>query len=154
MEALPSEQRGQTAFVFFDLEEAGLLGSAAFRKRHKAVMKNKLLINFDCVSDGDTLMMILKKSALEKYAPALRSSFLPHPVKKFILESSRVHYPSDQLNFKVSAAVASFREKPFIGYYMNKIPTDQDRVFDEENISYLVSSMINFVHSVLIKKHP
>jgi len=34
------------AFVFFDNEENGLLGSSFFRKRHKKLLKNKLLINF------------------------------------------------------------------------------------------------------------
>ena len=33
--SLPESQRGKVCFVLFDLEEAGLIGSAAYRKAHK-----------------------------------------------------------------------------------------------------------------------
>ena len=64
MLSLPEEERGKVAFIFFDLEEMGLLGSQNYAKRHKAEMKNKLLINFDCVSDGKTILFAVKKGAL------------------------------------------------------------------------------------------
>ena len=52
--AMSEEQKAQTAFVFFDNEENGLLGSSFFRKLHKKDgLGKKLMLNFDCVSDGE-----------------------------------------------------------------------------------------------------
>ena len=64
MAALPEELRGEVAFVFFDLEEMGLFGSAGFAGKHKNVTKNTLLINFDCVSDGKNILFVLRKGAV------------------------------------------------------------------------------------------
>ena len=47
-------------------------------------------------------------------------------------------YPSDQANFKVSAAVCALNRSPVVGLYMNKIHTPKDTVFDEENIALLL----------------
>ena len=60
MTALPTEARESVAFVFFDLEEMGLFGSAGFANQHKQIAKNTLLVNFDCVSDGDTILFALR----------------------------------------------------------------------------------------------
>ena len=70
MKELPQDQRNKVAFVLFDLEEAGILGSASFASKHKSIKKNTLVINFDCVSDGETMMFGLNKST-EKYAELL-----------------------------------------------------------------------------------
>ena len=51
--AMPEADREEVCFVFFDNEEKGLFGSAAFTKAHKKAKKETLNINFDCVSDGD-----------------------------------------------------------------------------------------------------
>ena len=47
--SLSEEERSQLCFVFFDHEESGLFGSASFKSKHKKQMKDKLLVNFDCV---------------------------------------------------------------------------------------------------------
>lgn len=51
--SLPESQRGKVCFVLFDLEEAGLIGSAAYRKAHKKASDSQLVLNLDCVGDGD-----------------------------------------------------------------------------------------------------
>jgi hypothetical protein len=60
MSTLPEEEKDSFTFVLFDLEETGLIGSSAFAKKHKVSMKNKLLLNFDCVSDGNNILLALK----------------------------------------------------------------------------------------------
>ena len=60
---LTDEQKAQTAFVFFDNEEIGLLGSSQFKKKHEKEMEDKLLINFDCVADGDYFLLAVTKDA-------------------------------------------------------------------------------------------
>ena len=64
MQSIPAAERDKVAFVFFDNEEIGLMGSSAFKKRYRSEMANKLLINFDCVSDGDHFLFVSKKKAI------------------------------------------------------------------------------------------
>ncbi|MFR3430848.1 MAG: M28 family peptidase [Holdemanella porci] len=58
---LPEDLRDEVCFVLFDNEELGLLGSSAFAKEYKEYLKNKLIINFDCVSDGNDIFFFPTK---------------------------------------------------------------------------------------------
>ena len=60
---LTDEQKQDVALVFFDNEEIGLVGSSIFKKQYGKIMENKLLINFDCVSDGDNILFSVSKTA-------------------------------------------------------------------------------------------
>lgn len=145
MEAMTEEERAQNCFVFFDNEEKGLFGSSTFNKEHKEVMKEKLLINFDCVSDGDYLMLILNKRAHPEYAEKMKAAFEGVTEKTVLIEGEKgIYYPSDQKNFKKNIGVASFK-KSKLGLYMDRIHTPRDTVMDERNISVLVSGMKNFI---------
>ena len=145
-DAMSEVQRAKTCFVFFDHEESGLVGSAFFAKKHKEAMKEKLLINFDCVSDGDHVMLVIKRKAEKAYGEALRAAFLPEGEKKMLFEKSATTvYPSDQANFPVALAVSCFNRAPLIGYSMDKIHTPKDTVFDERNIALLRSCVLRFV---------
>ena len=145
MNAMTPEERAQSCFVFFDNEEKGLFGSAFFQKKHKETMKEKLLINFDCVSDGDYLMMIPSKKASE-HAENLKTAFADIGDKTVLIENAKgIYYPSDQKNFKNNIGVASFKKSKF-GLYMDRIHTPKDTVFDERNISVLVSGFIKFLN--------
>lgn len=147
LQKLSPEDRRQVAFVFFDNEENGLLGSAFFRKCYKKEMKDKLLINFDCISDGDHLMFAVSKEARKHYDSALQDSYLASENKVFLFEKlERLYYPSDQAGFKQAAAVASLNYKRGIGYYMDKIHTKKDTVFDEKNIELLLDGTCRFLN--------
>ena len=140
-QSMSEEERKAVAFVFFDNEEAGLLGSSYFNKKHKNDMQNTLLINFDCVSDGDNFLIATSKKARNTYGDRILAAFTDREEKKALhkkLES--VYYPSDQAGFPVSVAVAALKRKKFIGYYMDKIHTKHDTVFMEENIQYLINT--------------
>ena len=52
---LPPEIRHTVCFVWFDNEEKGLFGSSAFTSAHRRVKADTLILNFDCVGDGDYL---------------------------------------------------------------------------------------------------
>jgi len=148
MNAMTDEQRAQSCFVFFDNEEKGLLGSSAFAREHKSVMKDKLLINFDCVSDGDYLMLILNKRAHPEYAEKMKAAFEGVTEKTVLIEGEKgVYYPSDQKNFKKNIGVASFK-KSKLGLYMDRIHTPKDTVMDERNIEVLVSSFVKFAETL------
>ncbi len=145
LSGMSEEERGSLCFVFFDNEENGLLGSLFFAKKHKAEMKDKLLINFDCVSDGDCIMLGANKAALSENEENLKKAFENTEDKTVLIRSTKgVYYPSDQANFKKSIAVAAFKKSKF-GLYLNRIHTAKDTVMDERNISLIVSGIKNFL---------
>ena len=151
--SLTEEQREKAAFVFFDNEELGLFGSRLFLKRHKKEMPETLLLNLDCVSDGDHLMMILNKTARSLWEPALREAFQQEiPPGKTVLweKSSSTLYPSDQLGFPCYTAMAAFRKSKLCGLYLSRIHTKRDTVLQEENISWLQSSCKRLIEGLVL----
>ena len=146
MEQMPEEMRNKVLFVFFDNEENGLLGSSFFRKLHKKELKDKLILNFDCVSDGNHILLVVNKAARKKYGGRLDAAFQSTAEKTVHLEkSSSAMYPSDQAGFPLSAAVAAMKKLPLLGLYLDRIHTGRDRIFDERNIEYLCERTINFL---------
>ena len=145
------EDRAKTAFVFFDNEESGLLGSSCFRKHYKKQLQNKLIINFDCISDGDYILVAANKSAYKDYGTTLVEFFCNKGNKQMLHEKlERIYYPSDQAGFKNAIAVASLKHNRFLGYYMDKIHTKADTVFDEENIRLLSTCTQEFIKKIVI----
>ena len=141
-------EKAKTCFIFFDNEEQGLFGSAQFRKKHKKIIKDKLLINFDCVSDGDTFLLGISKTANQKYHMAIANAFTSENGKTVMLENlKKIYYPSDQAGFPVAIAVAALKYKKPFGYYMNRIHTKHDTVFEEENVRFLTRQTIRFIQS-------
>lgn len=146
---LSEEQRSQVCFVFFDNEEQGLIGSGQFRKKYKKIIKDKLLINFDCVSDGDYFLLGISKNANQKYHVPIARAFTSTQTKTVMLENlKKVYYPSDQAGFPEAIAVAALNYKKAIGYYMGRIHTKRDTVFDESNIAYLAEHTVQFIESM------
>ncbi len=142
--AMTDQQRSKAAFVFFDNEENGLVGSNAFKAQHKKQgIGGKLLVNFDCVSDGDHIMLVLKKKADKRYHDLFAQCFQPEGSKQILLETNRsAFYPSDQAGFDYGVGVAALNKGKRIGYYMDKIHTVKDTVFDERNIDLLVKGSL------------
>ena len=146
---LSDKAKEQVAFVFFDNEEKGVMGSGQFRHKHKNRIKDLLLINFDCVSDGDHFLFGVSKKANAKYHVGLARSYSSTDTKHVMLERlNKVYYPSDQAGFPVAVSVAALKYKKFPGYYMDRIHTKKDIVFDESNIAYLTQRTVQFVESL------
>lgn len=145
LESMSPEQRDKAAFVFFDHEETGLFGSSWFMSRHKALMRDKLLVNFDCVSDGDTLLFVQTGKARKGYEELLRRAYTGQEGKELRFDrSSRAFYPSDQMNFPCSVAVAALKKAPLIGLYLDRIHTPRDTVLDERNLELLRRGSLRF----------
>lgn len=140
--ALPEEKRDSVALVFFDLEEVGLIGSASFAGKHKRAMKDRLLVNFDCVSDGGHILFALRRSA-RKFAPALEKAFVSDGSLTVEVTSKGVFYPSDQMNFPRGVGVAALKRAKLFGVlYMDRIHTPRDTVYREENIAFLAAGAV------------
>ena len=137
MEKLPESERSSVAFIFFDLEEVGTIGSSSYYAKNKQYMKDRLLINFDCVSDGKNMLFVLSKKAV-CYEEALKSAFVRNDTYSPEFCSRGVFYPSDQRAFPLGVGVAALKKSKKLGVlYMNRIHTKNDTVYDEENIAYL-----------------
>lgn len=137
-------ERNDLCFVLFDNEEVGLFGSMEFAKKHRNVRNNTLVVNFDCVSDGDWMMILSskparRKTSYEQFCEHVRKTCASTEKIPLIAASSTTIYPSDQMNFKKYIAVAALKktETPLIGYYMDRIHTPKDTVFDDQNIELL-----------------
>ncbi len=135
------------AFILFDNEEKGMFGSSFYATTHKNVQKNGFVINLDCVSDGDCMFFIHKTdkksqsgergrkiiSHFEKKAPSILAKY-----NKTAVITKKGFYPSDQTMFKNGAGVAFLNKSKGGVLYMDKIHTEADRVFRNENIDALV----------------
>ena len=132
---LDNASRGTTAFVLFDLEEAGLIGSSSYYSAHKAAFADRLVVNLDCVSDGDNFMFAFRKGARASVELFKRCYFAPE--KSFSFCTGGVFYPSDQMNFPAGVGVAALKKSRIVGLYMDRIHTPRDTVFDQNNIEIL-----------------
>ena len=126
------------ALVLFDFEEIGLVGSSSFASKHKAVMKDKILINFDCVSDGRYMLFVLNKKT-SYLVGDFKESFVSNKDIDVEIVTKGVFYPSDQACFKKGIGVCALKKnKIFKSGYMDRIHTIKDTVFRKENIEFLV----------------
>lgn len=148
MQTMPVENRGDVAYIFFDLEEMGLFGSSGYYSRHKKEMQDKLVVNFDCVSDGETILLAPQRKA-KSYLPKLREAFPTTEACAVAMPKRGVFYPSDQICFPCGVGVAAMRKTKAGGIlYMDKIHTGKDVVYREENIAYLVDGMVRLVEKL------
>ena len=136
---IPEELRDKVCFVFFDNEEKGLFGSAAFAKAHPKIKDNAPVLNFDCVGDGDFLQFFPNPSAKKDtlLLSRLERAFLPEEGKGVEVVRSFGFYPSDQRHFRRGIGVCALQKHRIFGYYMDKIHTGKDTVLDEDNIRLL-----------------
>ena len=144
--ALNEEELSRCAFVFFDHEETGLIGSARFYAKHKKAMKDRLVVNFDCVSDGDHILIVQNGKAKKRAGAAFAEAFASAGDKQLHLEGPLgAFYPSDQVNFPCAAGVAAMNKAPVLGLYMARIHTAKDTVCDERNFAFLVEGARRFL---------
>ena len=144
---LPEELRSKVCFVFFDNEEKGLFGSAAFAKMHRKAKNGTLLLNFDCVGDGDSLQLF-PAPGLKKDAAALQrleAAFTGDGDKTVEVVRGFGFYPSDQRHFRLGAGVCALKKSRVFGYYMDKIHTGKDTVLDSENVRILRDGVVRLV---------
>lgn len=144
---LQEKEREKVCFVLFDLEELGLIGSASYRSAHKKQTDAQIVLNLDCVSDGDHLMMFptgkLKKNK-EKLSTLYRACGYFGKKSLVVREKGFRVYPSDQVNFPYAVGICALRPSKF-GLYLSRIHTPKDTVMDETNINILRAALISYV---------
>lgn len=144
---MPENQRNRVCFVLFDLEEAGLLGSAAYRKAHKSASERQIVLNLDCVGDGDTIMLFPSKKLKKDGRKLAALERISGPVgKKAICVRSCGFsvYPSDQAHFPYGVGVCALRTGK-AGIYLGRIHTRRDTILEETNVNILRSALISLI---------
>lgn len=145
--SMPENLRDKVCFVLFDLEEAGLIGSASYRKKHKVASAKQVVINLDCVGDGDEIVFFPSKAVrnqsatvgcIKKCAGKFGKKRISVRLKGFSF------YPSDQQNFPYGIGVAALRRSK-LGLYMGRIHTHRDTILDQSNVNLLRAAIITMV---------
>ena len=144
---MPDNQRHKVCFVLFDLEEAGLIGSSSYRRKHKKASNNQMVLNLDCVGDGDHIMMFPTKR-LRKDRKKLTSLYRAcgYFGKKSLLihEKGAFVYPSDQKHFPYGVGICALRKHKKI-LYMSRIHTKKDTVLEQTNVNILRAALATFI---------
>lgn len=145
--SLPEAFRKDVCFVLFDLEEAGLIGSASYQKAHKKTINSQLVLNLDCVGEGDELYLFptskLKKdtrrlSKLEKLTGRFGAKSVTLRKEGFSI------YPSDQANFPYGVGICALKRSK-AGLYLTRIHTPRDTVLDITNINILRAAIVSLI---------
>ena len=138
----------RVCLVFLDNNEKNMLGASAFRKKHIDNLSGALVVNFDCVGDGEDLLLLPSKYSRwdEALTDALEQSFPAEgPVRRRLLVKGLQYYPSDHRRFKYSVAVCACRYLAGLGYYIPHLRTKRDTVLRDENIACIAQAMARFL---------
>lgn len=134
------------AFIYFNNEEWGLLGSAEMKKymkENKINLNSKKIINFDCVGNGDTILITHGKN--DKLAKEIKEKLETcnrYNVKTF---RYKILPLSDDFNFRdKNAAGIIFCKKAKIGtgFYIPDVHSSKDVILDLNNIELLTNVII------------
>lgn len=151
---VPENQRKNVAFALFDLEEAGLIGSASYRRAHKKATNRQLILNLDCVGDGDEILLFPSKF-LKKNSGKIRPLYAccGYFGNKSILVRDKgfAVYPSDQMHFPYGVGIAALKRWKKV-LYLDRIHTCKDTVLDQTNVNILRAAIISMICCGAVKK--
>ena len=146
--SMPENLRHHVCFVLFDLEETGLVGSSSYRKAHKKATEAQIILNMDCVGDGNEIVFFPTKK-LRKDGKKLE--WLYGAIGRYgdktidVREKGFAMYPSDQMNFPYGVGIAALKRKKGIGLYLDKIHTKKDTNLDITNVNILRACLTTLV---------
>ncbi len=147
--SMPEHLQDQVCFVLFDLEEFGMVGSSAYQKAHKEQTKNQIILNLDCVGDGDEILLVPTGKLKKDHN---KMAFLATSERVTGNKSIKLHrkgfaiYPSDQASFPYGVGIAAFRRGKTIGLYCDRIHTHKDTVLELENVEFLRDTLIDIMN--------
>ncbi|MCL2812702.1 MAG: M28 family metallopeptidase [Clostridia bacterium] len=137
--------KDRCAFVLFDNEEWGLLGSSAFakwRKKNYPQKKDSAVINLDCIGYGDILLLAATKKHEDWHKMA---AFFQNQGFKIAKKQSSLVFLSDHMHF-AGGVMLSFAKKSRLGFlYLPNVHTRKDTVCDLDNIERLSASIFKYL---------
>ena len=137
------------AYILFDDEEKGKKGSKAFAAAHPEIKENALVVNLDCVGNGDTHILCGTAAAekdplYEALQKAMTNSGLSHR----FFPAGKARMNSDQKSFTKGVGVCACRRKPFVGYFTDRIHTARDTVAEPETVARLADALAAFAERI------
>ncbi len=147
IDKMSEEQLCGIAFIFFDNEEKGKKGSKAYFSDHKADMKDKLVINFDCVGNGKNIVFIAKPEAekLPAYSVLCQSFPRANGFETAFYPKKGSQSNSDYLSFPCGVGCMACKKSKKGLLYTPYIHTPKDVVVDNANIDFLVDGVTRFL---------
>ncbi len=150
MAKIDDNQKSKVAFVLFDNEEKGKLGSKALSKKYPDLFKKKLVVSMDCVGNGNSILSVAKEEALK-----LDEYQMLKNVFKDNSEFNVYHYPtkgsqsnSDYKSFPCGVGFMACKKNKLVGFYTPRIHTLFDTVSDNKNIEFVSNSLKDFVDNL------
>ena len=152
---LPQTYRSKVCFVLFDLEEAGLIGSASYQRAHKKETENQIVLNLDCVGDGSELLLLPSKKVRKD---TCFMDVLCKTAGQYGERTIHVHekgfciYPSDQKNFPLGVGIAAMHKTKHNLLYLSRIHTSKDIILEITNINILRACLISVICNHAVNK--
>lgn len=138
-------EQPDTAFLLFDDEEKGKKGSKAYAAAHPDLKRDALIVNLDCVGNGDVYVFCVSRdAAADPRYEALRQAVGRSGVSARFFVSPGAQMNSDHRNFRLGVGVCACRHKPFVGYYTGRIHTARDTVAEPETVARLAEALAAF----------
>ena len=147
MTSLPQNLRDRVCFVLFDLEEQGKKGSYIYRKTHQEATEHQIMLNLDCVGDGDHILLMPEKKARLDQALMTRLQNLQDCYGKkqiHVISEGYCCNNSDQRNFPLGVAIAAFHKKKR-DYVVGRIHTKRDTILEQTNVNILRAALISLI---------
>lgn len=147
IDGLSSEELNDVAFILFDNEEKGKKGSKAYYKDHREEMKDKFLINLDCVGNGNNVIFIAQKDAVDSNEyETLKNAFAKEDKFDVVfLTHKQADSNSDHKNFPKGVACVVCKKAKNGLLYTPNIHTPNDTVVDNANIDFLTKNILSFI---------
>lgn len=139
--------KDKVAFVFFNNEEWGLLGSRDMKKhwkRNKVSLEGKQIINFDCVGNGDTILITHGKD--DKFAKEIQERLQMSTIYNVQRFRYNILPLSDDFRFKDKGAIGIvFCKKAKLGkgVYIPDVHCNKDISLDLNNVEFLTKEVSN-----------
>ncbi len=139
-------ERPDTAFILFDDEEKGKQGSKAYAKAHPEIRDNTLIVNLDCVGNGETFVFCASRKAAEHpLFAALQAQIARSGLDARFFPAGRAQMNSDHKSFRRGVGVCACSHKPLVGYYTGRIHTSHDTVAEPETVRRLADALAAFI---------
>ena len=148
MADIPEELHDYAAFVFFDEQENGCIGSREFAKKNRRKLSKKLVVNLDCIGIGDEFV-IATCSGVKSELPFIKEAFDEERGFAVSVLKGGNRIPSDHNNFKHGVGISAFKRANSGMLYADGMCSDSDTLCEEKNLNYVIESAIKLVRIVL-----
>ncbi len=145
--SMPENLRSRVCFVLFDQEELGLLGSAAYRKAHKKESNDQIILNLDCVGEGNDIILfptakLKKNKSMLTWLKSVQNTMGEKRIA--VRDKGFSVYPSDQAKFPYGVGICALRRNKLC-CYLSRIHTNRDTILEETNVNILRACLTTLV---------